>query len=397
MDKQKYVYLDHAATTPPAPQVVDEMNKYLLDNYANANSLHSRGQEAKDVIEKARQTIADLLNSKAKELFFTSGATESNNWVLKGLFEQLKKSKEKLHFVISTFEHPAVKEVAHKFLSEQDQVEITYIDPDEKGIVSVDKIKSAINDNTVLVSLMYANNEIGTVQPIAEVGNVLKKINEKRQKKIYFHTDATQVAVYLDLDVNKLGVDFLTLSAHKMYGPKGVGLLYIRDGVKIKPLLLGGHQEGGKRAGTYNVPAIAGFAKAVEIILEQQDQDIEHALLIKGLLLKELQEKLKDFVINGDLEKRLMNNLNISIAKVEGESVLFHLDDYGIAISTGSACASGDLGPSPVLAAIGVKPEDSHGSIRITWGRDTSKEDIIFFVDKLVDIVEKLRKMSPLK
>lgn len=392
---EKYIYLDHAATTPPAPEVIQVLNDFLVENYANANSLHSKGQQAMRVIEQSRATVAQLLGAKSTEVFFTSGATESNNWVLQGLYQQL--AGQSMHFVISSFEHPAVKEVASKFLSKQVDVEITYVDPDSEGLISVEKVQAAIKENTVLVSIMYANNEIGTVQPLAEIGAILEEMNKERNQKILFHTDATQAPLYLNMNVNDLKVDFLTMSAHKIYGPKGVGALFVREGLKIKPLFWGGHQEKEKRSGTYNVPGIAAFAKAVELILNNKEEDIAHALELKELLMFQLAEKIDKYTINGSVEKRLPNNLNINIPQAEGEAILFWLDEAGIAVSTGSACAAGDLGMSPVLSAIGVKPEDGHGSVRVTWGRGTTKEDIIYFVDKLKETVDKLREMSPLK
>ena len=399
----KYIYLDHAATTLMDKEVIAVMNDFFTENYANANSLHKQGQIAKRAIEQSRSTISQLLNCNANELFFTSGATEANNWALQGAYQYWKNRRKKegsdlgIHFIISDFEHPAITDVAREFLSKEVNVKITYISPESNGLVDAEKIKAAITEETVLISLIYANNEIGTIQPIIEFGKILKEINEERKDRIYFHTDATQAGIYLDMNVENLGVDLLTMSAHKIYGPKGLGALFVKKGIAINNLVFGGHQEHGKRAGTYNVPGIVGFGKAVELILINKEEDILHAEKIKKLLLTLLEENISDYTINGDLEKRLPNNLNVTLHKVEGESILFWLDEANIAISTGSACASGDLGMSPVLAAIGVKQEDSHGSIRVTWGRSTTKDDIKYFIDVLKKTVEKLRGMSPLK
>lgn len=413
----KKIYLDNAATTPVHSEVLAAMAPYFSDQFGNASSIHSFGQTTRSAVDSARRRIAEFLNCKSTEIIFTSGGSESDNLAINGVVESLKSEVEsKPHVVTSAFEHHAVLNTI-KELEQDGNIEATYIKPSPEGLIEVEEIEKAIKDNTVLVSIMYVNNEIGTVQPIRAIGQMIERINEARSKKlgaisgskilnsksisqtsenssrIFFHTDAVQAAEYFEMNVDHLHVDLLSMSAHKIYGPKGVGLLYIRSGTPIKHQIVGGGQEYKKRAGTENVPGIVGFSKAIGLIDRSKNERLEKLRdkLIDGLL------KIPNSRLNGSWENRSPANVNISFLNAEGESILLNLDMEGIAASTGSACTSGSLEPSHVLSAMGLPPEECHGSIRFTLGRQTTTEEIDKVILVMKNIVERLRKMSPLK
>ncbi len=397
----KRIYLDYAATTPVDPQVKEFIQPYFDKIFGNTQSVHTFGQESYKIVEQARNFISKMLNCSAEEIIFTSGGTESNNTAIKGVYFATRNFAGK-HFITSTIEHHAVLEPM-KFIEENFQSEgakVTFVPVDSSGIVNIDKIFENIRDDTVLISIMHANNEIGTIQPIKEIAERLKKINQQRQQqnkhKIYFHTDAVQTFGHMKVDVEELGVDLLSISGHKFYAPKGVGVLYIRKGTRIEPLLHGGGHEFNKRSSTLNVSGIAGLYKAAEIASEVMQEENKRIKLLRDKLFEGIIKKIPDVVVNGDMEKRLVNNLNICIAGVESESVLIALDNEGIAVSSGSACSSGSLEPSHVLLAIGRDPVLARGSLRFTLGRFTTEEDIDYVLEVLPKIVEKIRKISPI-
>jgi len=382
----KKVYLDYAATTPTDPEVVKAMEPYFFEKFGNASSLHAYGQEAKKVLEDSRQTLADFIGAKPEEIVFTSGGTESDNYVISGVAEALKKKGN--HIITSVIEHHAILEPA-KFL-EKKGFEVTYLKVDKDGLVSPDDLKKAITDKTILVSIMHANNEIGTLQPIEQLAKLTK------DKGVYFHTDAVQTVGHIPINVDKLNVDFLSLSGHKFYGPKGVGALYIRKGSRLETFMRGGDQERGRRASTHNITGIAGLAKAIELCRERMPDEIKLQSSLRDRLIKEIPLRIPEVKLNGHPQQRLPNNVNFSIKYIEGESMLLSLDMLGIACSTGSACTSSSLEPSHVLLAIGLDHATAHGSLRITLGRWTTEADIDYFLEKLPPVVEKLRAMSPL-
>lgn len=376
------VYLDNGATTPVAKEVMDEMLPYFSEKYGNAASLHSMGRNAKQAVEKSREIIARKINASPEEIIFTSGGTESNNFALKGIAFA---NRQKRHIIISEIEHDCVIN-ASKWLEKQG-FEITYIRVDKHGIVNPELLKKTIRKDTVLVSIMHANNEIGTILPIAEYGRIC------RDNGSCLHTDACQSFTKTPIDVRSMNLDLVTLNAHKIHGPKGVGALYIRKGMKITPLLHGGGHESGFRSGTSNVTGIVGFGKAVTI---HKEEDIRKMAELRDYLIRELL-KIPYTQLNGHPKERLCNNANISFNFVEGESLLMHLDFGGIAVSTGSACSSNTLKPSHVLIAIGLKHEIAHGSIRFTLSKYTIKEEIDYTIQKLNEAVKKLRMISPMK
>jgi len=384
------IYFDNAATTHVDSRVLKAMLPYFSDNFGNASSLHSWGQTAEAAVLKSKDIVADFLNCSSREIIFTSGGTESNNTVLKGVFNNYQG-----HLITTAFEHPSVLETAN-FLKAKG-VKVTFIKPESNGLIDSQRILNAIQEDTKLISIMYVNNEIGTVQKIGQIGKKLREINQVRKNKILFHTDAVQATYFTPMDINRLKVDFLSMSGHKIYGPKGIGVLYIKDGIKITPLMHGGHQENGWRAGTYNVPAIVGLAKAISLLnTEEHQQKIKKIRKLRDSLIEKVL-KIKGASLNGDQESRLPNNANFLFKNVEGESLLLKLDMEGVACSTGSACASGSLQASHVLLAIGVKPENAHGSLRITIGKDNTMADINHFVQVLKKIIRELRQFSPLK
>ena len=382
----KRVYLDYAATTPTDPEVLKAMQPYFFDKFGNASSIHSFGQEVKKAIEDTRETLASFLGADPSEIVFTSGGTESNNFAIEGVAYALEKKGN--HIISSAIEHHAVTEPC-KFL-EKHGFKTTYVGVDKHGLVSPEDIKKAITDKTILISVMHANNEIGTIQPIAEIGKLAK------EKGIYFHTDAVQTVGHIPVNVNDLNVNLLSLSAHKFYGPKGVGALYIRKGTRIERFLHGGDQEKDRRASTHNTTGIVGLGKAIELCRQRMADEAEFQITLRDKLIKEVTTKISEVYLNGHPIKRLPNNANFSIKYIEGESILLNLDMVGIAVSTGSACTSSSLEPSHVLLAIGLSHELAHGSLRVTLGRWTKKEDIGYLLEHLPGIAGKLRAMSPL-
>ena len=380
------IYLDYAATTPTHPEVVKAMLPYFTDAFGNPSSIYSYGQEAKGAIEEARVKVADLIGARDEEIIFTSGGTEADNFALKGV--AYANEPKGNHVITSSIEHHAVIETC-KFL-ERRGFRITYLPVDEYGLVDPSDVKKAITNKTILISVMQANNEMGTVEPIAEIGRIAQEAG------IYFHTDAVQTAGHIPVDVNELGVDLLSMSAHKLYGPRGVGALYIRKGTKLLPFMHGGEQERRRRASTENVPGIVGFGKAVELAQQEMSQEAKRLAYLRDQLIKGLLERIDHTCLNGHPIMRLPNNVNISVDYVEGESMLLNLDLEGICASTGSACSSSSLEPSHVLLAMGLSHEQAHGSLRFTLGKWTTEEEIEQVLDTLPRIVAKLRAMSPL-
>ena len=382
----KKIYLDNAATTPTDARVIEAMLPFFSQVYGNPSSLHAFGQEAKHAIEEARYIAAQFIGASQEEVVFTSGGTESNNSAIKGV--AYARHDKGNHIITSRIEHHAVLETCH-FLQKQG-FHVTYVPVDEFGLVDPADVKKAITGKTILISIMHANNEMGTIEPIAEIGSIA------REKGIYFHTDAVQTFGHLPIDVGELNVDLLSASGHKLYGPKGVGVLYIRKGTRMLPFMHGGDQEQGRRASTHNVPGIVGFGKAVELAKQEMAREIDQLTLLRDKLIKGILDKIEYARLNGHPKDRLPNNVNVSIPYVEGESLLLSLDMEGIACSTGSACTSSSLEPSHVLAAIGLSHELAHGSLRFSPGRLTSEEDIDYVLKVLPGIVRKLRAMSPL-
>ena len=380
------IYLDYAATTPCDAQVVEAMKPYFTEKFGNPSSIHSFGQEAKKGLEDARQVVADFLGAKPEEIVFTSGGTEANNFAVFGVAAALEKKGN--HIITSQIGHHAISEPCKAL--EKHGCSVTYVKVDKYGIVDPSDVKKAITDKTILISIMHANNEIGTILPIAEIGKIAK------EKGIAFHTDAVQTVGHIPVNVNELHVDLLSLSAHKFYGPKGVGALYIHKGTRINRLLHGGEQEKGRRASTSNVSGIVGMAKAIEICKVKMDEEAKHQSGLRDTLIKGLSEKIEQSHLNGHPTLRLPNNVNMSFEYIEGESMLLNLDMLGIAASTGSACTSSSLEPSHVLLAIGRPHEMAHGSLRFALGRWTKKSDIEYVIEVLPGIVDKLRQMSPL-
>ena len=386
------IYYDNSATTKVDPKVFETMAPYLQEEFGNSGSMHSFGQKALAAVDKARDQVARFLGCEAQEIIFTSGATESNNLILQGVVKYFTKQNKEIHIITSQIEHPAVLEVC-KELEKRPMVEVDHVKVDKAGIIDLEQLESKIKDNTVLVSIMYANNEVGSIQPLKKVDEILKQVQTNRGSSglpIYFHTDAVQAVNYLDCKVDNLGVDFLSLSGHKIYGPKGVGALYIRAAAKLEPIICGGHQEYNLRPGTLNVPGVAGLGEAIELVGEERKK----VKKIKEQIVKEL-ENIENVRFNGESESQLPNLINISFLKAEGESILMMLDMEGIAISTGSACSSGSLEPSHVLTAMGIKPEWSHGSVRISLGRFNSEDEISHFIKVITSTIKKLRQMAP--
>lgn len=386
MEKRR-IYMDYSATTPVKKEVVDEMLPYLTNYFGNASSFHSFGREAKNALDKARTQVANLIGAKPNEIYFTSGGTESDNWAIKGVaFANKAKGN---HIITSKIEHHAVLHVC-EYLEKFHGFEVTYLDVDSEGKVDLKQLEESIKDTTILISIMYANNEIGTIQPIKEIGEIAKKHN------IVFHTDAVQAAGSINIDVKELDVNLMSMSSHKIYGPKGVGALYIKNGTKLHALSHGGAQERKRRGGTENLPSIVGYGKAAEMAKETMDEHIETLTKLKNKLINGILEKIPYTKVNGSLEDRLPGNANLRFEFIEGESIILMLDMLGIAVSTGSACASGSLDPSHVLMAIGLLHEEAHGSIRFSIGDFTTEEDIDYIIEKLPPVIERLRSMSPL-
>jgi cysteine desulfurase len=375
----KRVYLDYAATTPVDKEVLKAMTPYFSEKFGNSMSLHSEGQEAKAALEESRQKVAGLIGAESSDIVFTGSATESNNTVLKGV---------KGDIVISSIEHDCIVESA-KWL-EGRGVKVTRVPVDKNGLVNPSNVLKAITKDTGLVSIIHGSNEIGTIQPIKEIGRIC------REKGVLFHTDVSQSFGKIPINVKEMNIDLLTASSHKIYGPKGAGLLFVRKGVKIEPLLHGGGQESGLRSSTVNIPAVVGFAKACEIAKKDMDKEYNRISSLRDRAIKEVL-KIKGVFLTGHAEKRLPNNASFYFSYIEGESIILQLDLAGVAASTGSACSSKSLEPSHVLLAIGLKPEQAHGSLRISLGRYTTEKDVDYFLKVLPEVIKKLRKISPFK
>lgn len=382
----KRIYFDYAATTPAHPEAAKAMLPYFGEIFGNPSSIHAYGLEARGAVEEARRKVANLINAGSESVYFCSGGTEADNFALKCI--AFANEARGNHIITSSIEHHAIMETC-KYLSKKG-FKITYLPVDKYGMVDPADVQKAITGKTILISVMHANNEVGTIQPIAEIGRIAKTAG------VYFHTDAVQTAGHIPVDVKELGVDLLSMSSHKLYGPKGVGAIYIRKGIKIIPFVHGGEQEGRKRAGTENVPGIVGFGKAAELAVDYMDSEAQRLIPLRDKLINGLLEKVDHSHLNGHPLQRLPNNVNISFEFVEGESMLLNLDFEGICASTGSACSSASLEPSHVLLSMGLNHEQAHGSLRFSLGRLTTEEDIDRLLDVFPPIVARLRAMSPL-
>lgn len=382
----KRIYLDYAATTPTHPEVVEAMLPYFSGAFGNPSSLYNCGQAAKEALEEVRARVANLIGAQSKEIVFTSGGTESDNSAIKGVAYANRDKGN--HIITTAIEHHAVLETC-RFL-ETEGFSVTYLPVDGYGTVAPEDVRKAITNKTTLISVMQANNEVGTIEPIAEIGKIA------REAGLYFHTDAVQTAGHIPINVDEFGVDLLSISAHKLYGPKGVGALYIRKGTKLLPFMHGGEQEGSRRASTENVPGIVGFGKAVELAQQETNEEAERITSLRDKLINGLLERIDHVRLNGHPRNRLPNNVNVSVAFVEGESMCLNLDLAGICAATGSACSSASEEPSHVLMALGVPPQEAHGSLRFSLGKWTTEEDIDKVIELLPQIVAKLRAMSPL-
>lgn len=404
------IYFDHSATTPVDKKVLKAMEPYWRENFGNPSSIHTFGQKAVFGVDKARTQAAEFLGCETEEIVFTSGATEANNLALRGIIKALKKEIPHPHIITSQIEHDAILEPCHDL--EEEGVEVTYLPVDSRGLVNLEDLKKAIKENTVLVSIMYVNSEIGAVEPIKEIGKAIEKVNEERfnawqrtgaakklpkPQKIYFHTDATQAVNFFNCLVKHLKADLLSLSAHKIYGPKGVGLLYVKKGTRISPIQLGGHHERNLRSGTLNVPGIVGLGEALALITaETQEKTNKKITALRDRLVAGLQKNIPDIVLNTDRDNSTPAHAHFSFFGAEGESILISLDFEGIAVSTGSACASNSLKHSYVLEAIGLSEENTNYSVRFTLGKDNTKEEVDKVIKVLPPIIEKLRKMNPI-
>ncbi|MBU3811833.1 MAG: cysteine desulfurase NifS [Candidatus Niameybacter stercoravium] len=380
------IYLDHAATTPVKPEVLDAMMPYFTQSFGNPSSIYQVAQINKKAIDDARETIAKHLGANTNEIFFTSGGTEADNWAIKGIVEANKNKGN--HIITTKIEHHAVLHTC-EYLEKQG-FEVTYLDVNEEGVIDLEALKAAIKDTTILISIMYANNEVGTIMPIKEIGAIAK------EHGIAFHTDAVQAIGQVRIDVKEQNIDALSLSGHKIYGPKGIGVLYIRRGLRITNLIHGGAQERGRRAGTENVPAIVGIAKAMELAYTDFEAKNERIKGLRDKLMNGILESIPYSKLNGSRTNRLTNNVNIGFEFVEGESLLLLLDMNGVAASSGSACTSGSLDPSHVLLALGLPHEKAHGSLRLTLGENSTEEEVDYVLEKLPAIVQRMRDMSPL-
>ena len=380
------VYFDNAATTRVKDEVIEEMQKYYSELYGNPSSIYNFGQLAKKAVESSREKVARLLNSNPDEIYFTGGGSEADNWAIKGILSANEKKGN--HIITTKIEHHAVLHTCEYL--EKKGAEVTYLDVDENGLIDLKQLEESIKDNTVLISIMFANNEIGTIQPIKEIGEIAKKHD------IYFHTDAVQAVGNEVIDVKDMNIDLLSLSAHKIHGPKGIGALYIKKGTLIHNLIHGGAQEKKKRAGTENVPGIAGLGRAADIAYNNFDQKREKLIKLRDRLIEKIDKEIPECQLNGHREKRLPGNVNFSFKYIEGESLLLYLDMEGISASSGSACTSGSLDPSHVLMSIGLPHEIAHGSLRLSLSDYNTEEDVDYTVEKLINVVKRLRQMSPL-
>ncbi len=386
MSESRRIYLDHAATTPVRPEVLSAMLPLFSNSYGNPSSFYEEGREARRLVEQSREKVASLIGAKPTEIYFTSGGSESDNWAIKGAFQAL--SGKGRHIITSPIEHHAVLHALESL--DRQGADITVVPVDQDGLVNPEDIRKAIRPDTILVTIMMANNEIGTVQPIEEIGRIC------REAKVLFHTDAVQAAGALPIDVQELHVDLMSFSAHKLYGPKGVGALFIRTGVRIANLIDGGSQERNRRAGTENVPGIVGFAKAFELAVAEMVENSARLVSLRESLIERVLSRIPHTRLNGHRTRRLPNNANFSFEFIEGESILLMLDHFGFDCSSGSACTSGSLDPSHVLLAIGLPHEIAHGSLRVTFGHSNTMEDVDRLVDTLDKIADRLRQMSPL-
>ncbi|MDD3705516.1 MAG: cysteine desulfurase NifS [Clostridiaceae bacterium] len=386
MNGTRAIYMDHAATTYTKSEVLEEMLPFFKENFGNPSSIHKFGRDALKHVDIARVRVAKALGAEPSEIYFTAGGSEADNWAIKGA-AYANKSKGN-HIITTNFEHHALLHTCEYL--EKEGFEVTYLPVDEHGLVSIEDVRNAITEKTILISIMYANNEIGTIQPIAEIGKLA------RDKGIYFHTDAVQAVGSVKIDVKEQNIDMLSLSAHKFYGPKGIGVLYVRKGIKLINFVHGGAQERGRRAGTENVPGIVGLGKAIELATENLEEQSKRLMNLRDRLINGVMEKIPYTRLNGHPVKRLPGNVNFSFQFIEGEALLLNLDMKGIAGSSGSACTSGSLDPSHVLLAIGLPHEIAHGSLRLTLGAVNTEEDIDYVLEVLPEIVYKLRQMSPL-
>jgi cysteine desulfurase len=384
--EMKRRYFDYSATTPVDPKVLEEMVPYFTENFGNPSSVYSYGRENRKVVEEAREKLANAIGSDSKEIYFTGGGSESDNWAIKGIAMALKSKGN--HIITSKIEHHAVLYVCEYL--EKHGYDVTYLSVDEKGLIDLKELENAITDKTILISIMFANNEIGTIQPVKEIGEIARK------HQVYFHTDGVQALGNIKINVEEMNIDMMSMSAHKIYGPKGIGALYIKKGVKIHPLIHGGAQERKKRAGTENVPGIVGFGKAVEMADNNLEDHMKKMTALRDRLIEGINKNINYVRLNGHLDKRLPGNVNMSFEFVEGEALLLSLDMIGICGSSGSACTSGSLDPSHVLLAIGLPHEIAHGSLRLSIGRYTKEEDIDYVIQELPKIIKRLRDMSPL-
>lgn len=381
------IYLDNAATTATKPEVFEAMKPYFMEIYGNPSSIYSFAGKAKKAVDDARDEIARALNAKASsEIYFTGGGSEADNWAMKAVAEGCKEKGR--HIITTKIEHHAILHTAEWL--EKNGYEVTYLDVDEDGLISLDELEKAIRPDTILITIMFANNEIGTIEPIREIGAIAKKHD------VLFHTDAVQAFGHVPIDVQDMNIDMLSASGHKFYGPKGVGFLYLRNGVKLGALIHGGAQERSRRAGTHNVPGIIGMGAATRIAMENMEENAKKEAEVRDYLISRIEKEIPYVKVNGHREKRLPNNVNICFRFIEGESLLIMLDQKGICASSGSACTSGSLDPSHVLLAIGLIHEIAHGSLRLTLSEEITKEDADYVVDNLKMIVERLRSMSPL-
>jgi cysteine desulfurase len=386
MSSMKRIYFDHSATTPVDREVAELMMEYMTEKYGNPSSVHSFGRETRKAIEEAREKVATLINATPNELFFTSGGTEGDNLAIKGVAYANRKKGN--HIITTAIEHHAVLHTC-EYLEKQG-FSVTYLPVDEHAMVRMEDLKNAITDKTILISVMFANNEVGTIQPIKEIGQLAK------EKGIYFHTDAVQAVGNCPIDVKELNIDLLTLTGHKFYASKGVGALYIRRGVKVEEIQHGGGHERNMRAGTENVPGIVGLGKAAEVAMRDMDKKVAYIKGLRDKIIAGITEKVPHIKLNGHPEMRMPGNVNFSFLFIEGESLLLNLDLKGIAASSGSACTSGSLDPSHVLLSMGLSHEVAHGSLRVSLGRGNTDEDVNYFLEVVPEIVERLRSMSPL-
>jgi len=386
------VYLDNSATTPVDPRVAAAMTRAVVETFGNASSVHGFGQQARAAVDRARREVAGLIGAKQNEIVFTSGGTEANNLAIRGLCEAAVSHGR--HIITSAIEHPSVAGVCNEL--EKRGWEVTRLPVYDNGIVRVEDVDKALRPDTVLITIMLANNEIGTIQPIREIGSLIREKRAAGQKNLWLHTDAVQAAGRLLLNVEELGCDLLTMSAHKLYAPKGIGALYVRRGVRLHGQNVGGHQERERRAGTENVPGIVAFGEAAKLAREELQQRSAHDRALRDQFEAQVRSRIREVVMNGDREQRLGHLSNISFRFIEGEGLLINLDLEGVAVSTGSACSSGTLEPSPVIRALGVNDEVARGSIRFSFGKDNTEEDVDYTIEVLSQAVERLRALSPL-